>query len=190
MFTSQTMFSPNEDCVLHVPFKRRSIVTCYSCFALDAHSACTGESMHSTSTCMHLNSWEMVLKENYCTLGGYLLFWTLEVWIHHMHTSVEMQVIPLESQNRPKIPIRLTIWLLESEPVVKKKLWHTYMQLCMTYIYRHQAAHRMHVIRLIHRTRKESVHANNRRLILFLLGVWQVGNRALEYSRFSVAKRK
>jgi hypothetical protein len=64
----------------------------------------------------------MVLKENYCTLGGYLLFWTLEVWIHHMHTSVEMQVIPLESQNRPKIPIRLTIWLLESEPVVKKKL--------------------------------------------------------------------
>jgi len=60
-------------------------------------------------------------SKNYCTLGGYLLFWTLEVWIHHIHSFVQMQVIPLESQNKAKIPITLTSWLRESEPVVKKK---------------------------------------------------------------------
>jgi hypothetical protein len=88
------------------------------------------KNMHA---CMHLNSWEMGSK-NYCTLGGYLLFWTLEVWIHHIHSFVQMQVIPLESQNKAKIPITLTSWLRESEPVVKKKQWHTNMQLCNTYL--------------------------------------------------------
>jgi hypothetical protein len=142
------------------------------------------KNMHA---CMHLNSWEMGSK-NYCTLGGYLLFWTLEVWIHHIHSFVQMQVIPLESQNKAKIPITLTSWLRESESVLKKS---SDIRTCSyaTRIYQHHSCtpYCMQVIRLIHRTRKESVHANNQRLILFFLGVWQQNLRI--FLLFSAQKK-
>jgi hypothetical protein len=153
-------------------------------------SQCMHRGEHNTRTCMHAcisihERWVQkttALSEDIFCFGlwksGYITY----------TASCRCKWFHLNLRIRQRSPSHLPVGFGKANQWLKKS---SDIRTCSyaTRIYQHHSCtpYCMQVIRLIHRTRKESVHANNQRLILFFLGVWQQNLRI--FLLFSAQKK-